>query len=52
MLNPIFVNYMLGISPGVEGSSKDLLELFVETTDAKLLKVKVLFKDLFFLHLV
>jgi hypothetical protein len=52
MLDAVLLDHTLRIASRVEGTAEDLLELFVESTNAQLLKVEVLLKDLPLLDLV
>jgi hypothetical protein len=52
MLDAVLLNHTLWVATRVEGAAEDLLELFVEATNAQLLKVEVLLKDLPLLDLV
>jgi len=52
MLDAILLYHALRVAARVKGTAEDLLELFVEATNAQLLKVEVLLKDLSLLDLV
>ena len=52
MLDSVLLYHTLWVATRVEGTAEDLLELFVEATNAQLLKVEVLLKDLPLLDLV
>ena len=52
MLDSILLYHTLWVATRVEGTTEDLLELFVEATNAQLLEVEVLLKDLPLLDLV
>lgn len=52
MLDAVLLYHTLWVATRVEGTTEDLLELFVEATNAQLLEVEVLLKDLPLLDLV
>lgn len=47
MLGAILFNYGLWVPSGIEGSPKDLRELFIKATNAKRHKTYIFFEDLF-----
>jgi hypothetical protein len=50
MLDAILLYDMGWITSGVEGTTENLLEFSIETTDTQLFEVEILFKDLLFLN--
>jgi hypothetical protein len=52
MLDAVLLYHTLWVATRVEGAAEYLLELLIETTNAQLLKVEVLLKDLPLLDLV
>ena len=46
VLDAVLLNYLLRIAARVESASKDLGELLIKTSDAKLLKAHILFEKL------
>ena len=49
VFHAILFNYRLRVPPGVESSSEDLGELFVQTTDPECLEIKIRLEELLFL---
>ena len=46
VLDTVLLNYLLRVAARVESASKDLGELLIKTSDAKLLKAHILFEKL------